>query len=209
MQQTVQVPWYFNMLSGTICAPLKAWNPGLQTRHFTQNTTRIKFLCCPASLTFWINLLAAAERSLVSPHLLPPMELCCSPCLVWLNLACNIRSLFLQDLFSYSNIHELSGWLFLGRPHLLLKPASSQQNLCSCSQNREVLSEGWWHNASQDFSLTTADFIPGIPGKGSFLYLMNSSHATISTPMCWLTKPRRSTSCQSCLWPYVQMTKYS
>lgn len=200
----------FHMLSGTIRAPLKAWNPGLLTRHFTQNIAKSKLLCCPASLTPLVNLLAAAEGSLPSPHLLPPMELCCSLCLLWLNIACNKgSSIFAGFVFLWRCPWAIRLAQLLGRPHLLLQPGPPLQNLCSCShscQNREVLSGGRWHNASQHSSLTTAGFIPG---KGSFLYLMNSSHATISTTTCWLTNPRRSTSCQSRLWPYGKMTQYS
>lgn len=198
------------MLSGTIRAPLKAWNPGLLTRHLTQNIAKSKLLCCPASLTPSINLLAATEGSLTSPPLLPPMELCCSQCLVWLNIACNMgSSIFARFVFLQRCPWAIRLAQLLGRPNLLLQPAPPLQNLCSCShscQNREVLSGGWWHNGSQQFSWTTAGFIPG---KGSFLYLMNSSPATISTTICWLTKPRRSTSCQSCLWHYGKMTQYS
>lgn len=78
------------MLSSIVCAPLEARNPGLLTGTHT-NIAKSKFLHSLASLTLWVNLLAA-EGSPTSPHLLPPMEPCPLLCLVWLNLACNVGS---------------------------------------------------------------------------------------------------------------------
>lgn len=112
------------MLSGTIRAPLKAWYPGLLTRHLTQNIAKSKLLCCPASLTPSINLLAATEGSLTSPPLLPPMELCCSQCLVWLNIACNMgSSIFPRFVFLQRCPWAITLAQLLGRPNLLLQPA--------------------------------------------------------------------------------------
>lgn len=88
---------------------------------------------------------------------------------VWLNLACNVGSSIFAGLILWPICKLIKLWwgqwavrlaqLLLVKPHLLLKPAPALQNLCSCShssQDREVLSGGWWYNPSQHLSLTIA-----------------------------------------------------
>lgn len=128
------------------------------------NIAKTKFLCCLASLTPSINLLAAAEGSLTSPHLLPPMEPCPPLGLVWLSLAFNVGCCTFAG-FVFWQLHKLiklrrGQWairlaqLLLVKPHLLLKPAPALQNSCSCShssQNREVPSGAWQHRPANTF----------------------------------------------------------
>lgn len=190
------------MLSGTIRAPLKAWNPGLLTRHLTQNIAKSKLLCCPASLTPSINLLAATEGSLTSPPLLPPMELCCSQCLVWLNIACNMgSSIFARFVFlqrcPWAIRLALSFWVDQTYCYSLLPPCK----ICVLVATHVRIGRCFLED---DDTMVANSFLEPL-----LVLYQARAHFSISTTICWLTKPRRSTSCQSCLWHYGKMTQYS
>lgn len=79
------------------------------------------------------------------------------------------EAVFLQGWFLWPICKLIKLWwgqwavrlaqFLLVKPHLLLKPAPALQNLCSyshSSQDREVLSGGWWYNPSHHLSLTIA-----------------------------------------------------
>lgn len=115
-----------------------------------------------ATSTPQTNLHFPAEDSPTPPHLLPPMK----PCpvlhhLTQFSLQCG--TVFLQSWFPSICVSQ-AHWdvrlaQLLVRPHLLLEPAPTLQNLYSgshSSQDREVLSGGWWYNPSQHLPLTTA-----------------------------------------------------
>lgn len=154
-------------------------------------------MCSLASLKPWINLLAAAEGSPASPHLLPPMEPSPPLCLVWLNLAFSAGSSSFAGFLFWQLCKLIKLWwgqwairlaqLLLVKPHLLLKPAPALQNLCSCShssRDREVLSGDdnmipantfLWPPLLPRWFYARQGIISLLVSKG-----MNSSHATIS-----------------------------